>query len=91
VDVADLLVAAHLAGRVIGFVRRLAVGAQVDHVHAVPPLVGHSRLVPTAAAHTKSPHFKVLKLGEFLHGRYADPLVVASFMVITTRHVHKSK
>jgi hypothetical protein len=73
VDVADLLVAAHLACRVIGFVRR------------------HARLVPTVAAHTKSLNFKVLKINEFLHGRYTDPLVIASFMVITRRHTHKSK
>jgi hypothetical protein len=35
IDVADLLVAAHLAGRVIGVVSRLAVGPKVDHIHAV--------------------------------------------------------
>ena len=39
VDVADLLVAAHLAGGVIGFVSRFAVGPQVDDVNARPPLV----------------------------------------------------
>jgi hypothetical protein len=57
----------------------------------VPSLVGHARLVPTVAAHTKSLNFKVLKINEFLHGRYTDPLVIASFMVITRRHTHKSK
>ena len=51
VDVADLLVAAHLAGCVIGFVRRLAVGPQVDHIHAVPSFVGHPRLIPSISAH----------------------------------------
>ena len=59
VDVADLLVAAHLAGRVIGIVRRLAVGPQVDHVHAVPSFVGHARLVPSISAHASSLHLRI--------------------------------
>ena len=51
VNVADLLVATHLAGRVIGFVRRLAVGSQVDHVHAAPPFMGHAQLIPATCTH----------------------------------------
>jgi putative DNA primase/helicase len=51
VDVADLLVPAHLAGGVVGLVRGPAVGTQVDDVHALPPLVGHARLIPTTSTH----------------------------------------
>ncbi|MEB1846782.1 hypothetical protein VDR43_09140 [Xanthomonas campestris pv. campestris] len=35
----------------IGFVRRLAVCPQIDHVHTVPSFMGHARLVPSISAH----------------------------------------
>src|SRR5690606_30466955 len=52
VDVANLLVAAHLAGRVIGFVGRLPIGPQVDNIHAVPAFMRYARLVPAATTHS---------------------------------------
>jgi len=35
----------------IGFVRRLAVCPQIDHVHAAPSFMGHARLNPSISAH----------------------------------------
>ena len=55
VDVADLLVATHLAGGVVGLVCRPTVGSQVDHLNARPPLVRHASRVPSVPAHACSP------------------------------------
>lgn len=55
VDVADFLITAHLAGRVIGFVDRLAVGQQVDDVNAHPPLVQRANRVPSVRSNLFAP------------------------------------